>query len=87
MTAKPRKPLLVNLTWTVVLGVVCIAFYAIGAGGIAYAEGRQFISVRTSTILLAPATWFGRSRLPFSRPLKRYVNWAYRAGRDAAGIR
>ena len=52
MTAKPRKPLLVNLTWAGVALLVALVFYVASFGAAAWMFGADWIVLESRTDLV-----------------------------------
>jgi hypothetical protein len=84
MTAKPCKPLLVNLTWAGVLSVALLAGYVASLGGVCWLLGAGRISAETYTLLTdtvyAPAVLLTESHAPGSRTLSVFCLWCLHRG-------
>ena len=81
MTAKPRKPLLVNLTWVGVL-VVALPTVYIGSFGFAcWLDGRGVAnfeySERHGNAVFEPIWWWAMHEHPGAKRLVVFSDWCY----------
>jgi hypothetical protein len=87
MTARPRKPQLVNLTWAAVLAVLVVAAYIASAGGVYWLRGTGTISYDTGTRLddtvYGPLQWWIDTRRPGWHTLLTFELWCYVHGDGA----
>ena len=80
MTTKPRKPLLVNLTWATVLLVALGTLYILALGATCWCYGRGLISeesawLRVTDVAFVPVDSYINHDLPGSRRLEVYQIW------------
>lgn len=83
MTAKPRKPLMVNLTWAGAAMVGIAVLYVASFCGMAVLMGRDVIPLKTGhdlqLTIYRPIIWYAENDLPGGAPLMRLAAECYSA--------
>jgi hypothetical protein len=88
MTAKPRKPLLVNLTWAVVLAGLGLPAYVASFGVVCWLDGRDTVDPGTAETLYGtvyrPIVQYGLAGLPGDDSIYVFGEWCYWRGKGAS---
>src|SRR5687768_5283765 len=89
MTAKPRKPLMVNVLWTVGLFATILAAYVGSFAAVHWMSGSGLISGETCDVfrntLYRPILWWESADLPGGGKLRVLAEWSYFRGAGDPG--